>query len=241
MSDHALAIWALVLTIVNAAVVLLQYIRTATRRVKIRYIQASSQFSIYDAQAGRPDGDTIFEVDVLSVGAAIWDMKVRTEAFLPAVFENGKPPRAGTHWNLSLSPVKEINPLNSGQAMKFIIRRSDLARHKVGTETNYYQRTAEEIKKAPLRYMSLAVYGAGGRDLLKRVRGRKIQWAMQSFFQVRIGAKPSLGGALNTWLLKFPHGKWGGRIRRWMEKRKPGSFDMLYHRISKIGSETNVE
>src|ERR1019366_1724022 len=128
MTDHDIAVLAVVLNAVGAAITIFastvaytQYRRATKQLLKLRY--ADFQTSYRANQPGMNQmGERVFSVDLLSYGAAIWDLEVKFEFIIPATFDkHGKQltPLTRNYHQFEPAAATIINPLNTGQARKF--------------------------------------------------------------------------------------------------------------------------
>jgi len=133
---------------------------------------------------------------------------------------------------VQLEPIREyINPLNSGQAMEFCLSSTKLKSWPCGNGTTRLESVASMLSKVPRRCVSLCVYANGKRKLLKRTRSRQFLFALDFFF----GRPMKIPQPLPVRIFYFAD-KWkatpaGTRIRRHLDRWRPGYFDFFidYH------------
>jgi hypothetical protein len=178
-----ISIIALLVTTVNACTGISNFVLSRFRLLRVREIASGY------THRGKPAMPTRhFTVDVLSYGAAIWDVEAQIEIFVPATKRNLAKGFSGT-LILGLKPVgKYINPLNSGQGMIFEMWSNEM----FGPDPSLKALLDDLIPHVPHKNFSLCVYCSEKRRLLRRVRHGMFRWQLDQF----------LGGLMKA---KLPH------------------------------------
>ncbi|MGD0767871.1 MAG: hypothetical protein ABSB42_06710 [Tepidisphaeraceae bacterium] len=207
-----LAIIALIVSIVNAVTGISNFVLSRFRLIKVRQIRAYASVDVEN-----PRGAEYFEVDVLSYGAAVWDISVEVNITVPLKKKFAKPGFMGAY-TLELGVAGEKpNPLNGGQGVTFQMKRArgnqQLRDFCMGTDFGPY---FDEIAPAiPRRNICLCVYSGREkktRKLLKRIRSRRFHWAIDCHMRGVFKVRPSWWR--RTW----------GKVGIWWTRRQSGKF-----------------
>jgi hypothetical protein len=226
-----LAVIALAVTTVNASVAITNFLLTRIRLPRLRYVGCS-----YVNVGRSSQGEHTLTVDILNYGAAIWEMEVWIEIFVPLWAKNVDKNVAGIH-RIQLHPVgKQINPLNGGQAMEFNLTTTHLNRHALPGKPSNRDFYGSLLGRLSRRYMSLCIYSNGKRVLLRRVRSRRLHWELDFFFGAKMKLSPPLRNKLFVTVFNWSRRKSGQSVKSRLDKWRLGYFDMWVHRISRSDS-----
>jgi hypothetical protein len=159
------ALWtsivALVFTVINVIVSISNFVLTRVRLLQIRKISSGAE--------GNAGGNYLtLELDVLSWGAAIFDLKAELVVFVRKPEQSNDELIAGTT-RIQLRTVDPLpNPLLAGNGVRFKLMRSSSA-VQPGT-FDVYLHAAKAMKVANLRDVCIEIRCSGDRKILKRLR-----------------------------------------------------------------------
>ena len=181
MSAIVISVIALCVTVVNASAAIANFMLSRFRLLKVREITC-----VHHNPVNAPP-DAILSVDVLSFGAAIWDVEAWVEILVPETPASKDNKTAGWY-KFQLLPAngQYLNPLNSGQGMVFILRRSSLV-----AEIDLISQLKPALPGLPRANISLCIYCGGQRKLLKRIRSSVFRWRLDDLFGGHMNAKLS--------------------------------------------------
>ena len=197
---------ALIVSMANVAAGLANFVLSRVRLLKVREIQHSLR---HDAKGHVHH----FSVDLLSYGAAIFDLQVTLTIFVRPSKKTVADGTVGTT-TIELQAVGQLpNPLNAGKGAKFVAtRKAEADEH----DTQFIKRMGECLKAARLRDVYVHITCSEGRVTLKRVRDRRTHWMIDGFLGHPRGIKPYWwGSVIATWKanrLIRESKKWQGQV-----------------------------
>lgn len=169
-----LSIFALVASTVSASAGASNFTLSRFRFVKVREITSYSSAS-----------QRTFTVDVLSYGAAVSDMTVSVEMFVPPTPETTKERIAGW-FEMELKPDGKVqNPLNAGQAQRF---KLDSDNYK-GETPELREHVRKILAAVPKRNVALNVYCNSKRTRLVQVKSPMFLWRLDYFLEGQLAAR----------------------------------------------------
>lgn len=209
---------ALVVSIINALTGISNFVLSRFRLIRVRQIRSYFGSGVTD-----PKGSKYFEVDLLSYGAAVWDLSVEVVVTVPL---KKKFMKRGFHrtYVFELPQVGgKTNPLNAGQAARFCLKRPQGAQTINGVNlgaTGFGQQFEEIAAEIPRQNICLNIYSGCNeetRTRLRRVRSWKFHWALNNYcggvFKIRF---PWLRGILANSALRRSIRK-SKKITKWIE------------------------
>jgi len=155
-----ISIIALIVSMVNVAAGLANFVLSRFRLLKVREIQNSYR---QDANGNAHH----FSVDLLSYGAAIFDLQVKLTIFVRPSKKSVADETVGTT-TIELQAVGQLpNPLNAGKGAKFVATRKADAD---ADDTQFVKRMGECLRAARLKDVYVHITCSEGRVTLKKVR-----------------------------------------------------------------------
>lgn len=173
-----ISVIALIVSILNATTGISNFILSRFRLLGVR------QLECWGTQRGNPPKYTHrFVVDMVSYGAAIWDIEAQIEIMVPVTDGNIRRGFAG-RFILGLKPVgKYINPLNAGQGMEFEMWADEML------EPHFRDQIYKFLPYVPYRNISLCIYCNQKRKLLRRIRHPFFHWKLDQFLDGKMKVK----------------------------------------------------
>jgi hypothetical protein len=186
-----ISVFALLVTLVNAATGIANFVLSRVRLLAVREIECGTTQRANVAQSSRH-----FTVDVISYGAAIWDMEVQVEIKIPDTRRNIATGSSGTII-LGLKPRGDYtNPLNAGQGMIWEMWSHEML------IPEFRDHLYKCLPDVPHRNISLCIYCSQKRKLLRRIRHPLFHWRLDDFLENRMKVR----------LPRYQTSTWRGRI-----------------------------
>jgi hypothetical protein len=173
-----ISVIALLVTVVNATAGIANFLLS---RVRLLGIQAIACLTTLRGNPPRPARQ--FVVDVVSYGAAIWDLEALIEFTVPDTPGNARRGIVGTSV-IGLKPLGPYtNPLNAGQGMTWQMWSDEIL---VG---DFRDQILKRLPHVPRKNISLCIYCSQRRKRLRRIRHPLFHWQLDTFFERKMKVK----------------------------------------------------
>lgn len=157
-----ISIVALLLTFINACTGIITFVLNRVRLLKVRKVDSGF---VHDEK-----GESYYlDVDLLSYGAAIFDLKVKVVIFVEPSRQTIEDHICGTT-SMELSPIGVLpNPLNAGKGVRFHARRPIKC---MDHNQPFYERAGRALVAAKARNICILITCSDERKILRRLRNR---------------------------------------------------------------------